>query len=180
MPPRHVSRGGEYVRVAGVDWTDPLDGSYSMARGGRWNAPGAFPIVYLCATKGVARAYLSRKYHGFPYSVDEFAPGAGPDLVTTSVPHATVVDVVTPAGCTAAGLPQTYPLDATGHEVPWPPCQTLGQRWWTAGEPGIACPSATLVTQEGRPQSAGEELAWFQRGILPMTARVAFDAWFWP
>ena len=47
MTPLLVPRGGVYVRVADPDWDDPLSGEFAKARGGRWNAPGAFPVVYL-------------------------------------------------------------------------------------------------------------------------------------
>lgn len=177
---RRVARGGEYFRVADVDWDDPLDGAYSMVRGGRWNPPGSSPVVYLCATRDVARANVARKFRGLPYTAAELAPGAGPDLVTTSIPQARFVDVVTAAGCAAVGLPSTYPLDSDGAEIPWAQCQQLGLQWWAAGENGIACRSAALVTRGGRPRSPGEELAWFQRGKLTAATTLPFEAWFWP
>jgi hypothetical protein len=179
MPARHTERGGEYFRVADVDWEDPLDGSYSMLRGGRWNPPGSFPVVYLCASTAVARANVARRYRGLPYGVTELAPGAGPDLVSTSVTEERFVDVVSDRGCTTAGLPRNYPLNAAGREIPWSRCQPLGQQWWDAGEPGVACRSAALLVSDHNPPSPGEELAWFDRRHLAATARVPFDDWFW-
>src|SRR5947199_199474 len=58
---RTVERRGAYVRVADPGWRDPLDGRHARARGGRWNPPESFPVVYLCATLGVARANVIRK-----------------------------------------------------------------------------------------------------------------------
>ena len=53
---RTIARGGAYVRVADPSWRNPLDGGYSQRVGGRWNARGAFPVVYLCRSVSVARA----------------------------------------------------------------------------------------------------------------------------
>ncbi len=40
--------------------TDPLTGEFAKARGGRWNPPGAFAVVYLNRDEAVARANVLR------------------------------------------------------------------------------------------------------------------------
>jgi RES domain len=172
---RHVRRGGRYLRVADPSWLRPLDGRYARERGGRWNDPGSFAVVYLFGTLDVARSFVLRRFEGHPYSAFDLRPEAGPDLVETDVPEDRFVDVVTEAGCRAAGLPATYPRNQDGSIVPHERCRPIGRRAWDGGEPGIACRSATA-----RPTDAGEELAWFARGPrgLRTRRRTAFAEWF--
>jgi RES domain-containing protein len=171
---RHIRRGGPHYRVADPDWRRPLEGRYAKERGGRWNAPGSFPIVYLFSTVELARSFALHKHRGLPYSVLDMAPDRFPVLVQTQVPEQAHVDVVTNRGCVAATLPPTYPLDEHGTEVPWDRCRPIGQAAWGQGEPGIACRSASA-----RPGDAGEELAWFQRETrLRSSGRQRFDEWF--
>ena len=172
---RHVRRRGRYLRVADPHWIDPLDGRYAAQHGGRWNAPGRFPVVYLTRGLPGARAYVRKKFEGRPYGPELLAPTDAPVLVETDLPDDRYVDVVSAAGCQAVGLPKTYPLDVVGEPLPWSRCQPIGQRAWDAGELGIACRSAL-----GR--AAGEELAWFQRegrARLPMRRRLPFEEWYW-
>lgn len=172
---RHVRRGGRYLRVADPSWLRPLDGRYARDRGGRWNAPGSFPVVYLFSALDVARSFVFARFEGHPYSAFDLRPESGPDLVETDVPEDRFVDVVTDDGCRAAGLPVTYPRDDDGAPVPHERCHPIGGRAFDQGEPGIACRSATA-----RPSDEGEELAWFARGPrgLRTRRRRAFADWF--
>jgi len=169
-----VARGGIYVRVADPDWEGPLSGEFAKARGGRWNAPRAFPVVYLNADERVARANLLHRFAGLPYGPEDLEPAAAPVLVSTVVSDDDFVDVVTDGGCKAAGLPATYPWDDDGTPVPHERCRPVGQAAWDAGLPGIACRSAAQAAPPG-----GEELAWFGRGsrLTPLHVRV-FDDWY--
>jgi hypothetical protein len=163
------------VRVADPHWIDPIDGHDCAELGGRWNAPGSVPVVYLTRGLPGARAFVRRKFADRPYGPELLAPDEAPVLVETELPDERYVDVVSDAGCAAVGLPKTYPLDAVGAEVPWTRCQRIGQRAWNAGELGIACRSALGP-------AAGEELAWFhreRRAALPVRRRRAFDEWYW-
>jgi hypothetical protein len=170
-----VRRGGAYLRVADPSWKDPLDRSYSILDGGRWNAPGSFGVVYLNRTIEVARANVRRRFAGRPYGLEDLEPAEAPVLVSTTVPQGDFVDVVGDAGCRAAGLPDTYPAE-DGEKIPHSRCQPIGRRAWDEGWPGIACRSAA-------PGCDGddEELAWFEREErLPVATTRAFDDWFWP
>jgi RES domain-containing protein len=175
---RLIRRGGRYLRIADPDWDDPLDGSYSIRSGGRWNAPGSFPVCYLSRDLGTARAnarhLLQRRLHGLPITVDDLDPDELPVLVTTEVEDDDFVDVVTSRGCVSAGLPRTYPVGDDGTPVGWERCQPVGQAAWDAGQPGIAGRSAA----EGAP-TRGEELAWFQRQrrLMPIQ-RQPFAEWY--
>ena len=125
---RTIRRGGPYLRVTDPGWDDPLDGSFAAQRGGRWNPPESFPVVYLCRSIEVARANVYRKLAGQPYGPEDLRPGNGPVLVRTSIPEARYLNVVTDAGCRDAGLPRTYPLDSRRRIVPWRRCQPIGLR----------------------------------------------------
>lgn len=166
-----TKRGGSYFRVADPEWAQPLDGSYSMVHGGRWNAPGSFAVVYLNQSVDVARANVLRLLEGQPYGPEDLHPDTAPLLVETAVPEDSFVDAVSAPGLTSLGLPPTYPRASTGTVVPHDICQPIGQAAWDAGHVGIACRSAVAV---------GEELAWFQRSDrLRVNRRRTFDEWFW-
>lgn len=174
MPFRTVTRGGVYVRVADPDWDDPLSGRFAKVRGGRWNAPGAFPVVYLNADERVARANVLHRFAGLPYGPEDLEPSAAPVLVGTAVPEDDFADVVSDAGCVAAALPATYPVDVAGEPVSHGVCQPIGRRVRGAGFPGIACRSAAPAAPPG-----GEELAHFV-GSEPLTPLVVrrFADWY--
>ena len=174
MMPLLVTRGGIYVRVADPGWDDPLSGEYARARGGRWNAPGAFPVVYLNGDERVARANVLQRFEGLPYGPEDLEPSAAPALVSTVLPEDEFVDVASKAGCAAVGLPPTYPVDGDGLPVPHEACQPVGRAAWDADLPGIACRSAAPSAPRG-----GEEMAWFARGkpLTPLEVRGFLD-WF--
>ncbi len=173
---RHVTRSGRFVRVADPDWRRPLDSSFAAVRGGRWNPPGSFPVLYLCASPTVARDVVLGRFAGLPYGLLDFRSGRRPVLIETEVPSHRAADVVTDAGCRAASLPVSYPYDARGRKIGWVRTQPIGRAAWEQGERSIACRSAAM------PQGGdGEELAWFVReraDRLAVSARRSFDEWF--
>jgi len=172
---RHIRRGGRYFRIADPAWEDPLDASYSMAHGGRWNPPGAFPVLYLNRDVQTSRANLNRRFAGRPYGPEMLDPALAPLLIETTVGSRNFVDAVTDDGCLELGLPATYPLDEGGREVGWDRCQPIGLDAWRAGEAGIACRSAAM------PDRIGDGLAVFRRSgdrALRVVARLSFTEWF--
>jgi hypothetical protein len=176
-----IDRDGEYYRVADPAWTDPLDGSYSMRFGGRWNAPASFPVTYLNADSGTARAnarrFLTEQLTGQPFSAEDLDPSELPILISLDIPSDRYLDVVTDAGIVGKGLPATYPLDGMGNVVPWDVCQGVGQKASDEEIPGIACRSAAAHAPSG-----GEELAWFDRhqGQLQAKGTQPFEEWYGP
>jgi len=170
----HVSRGGTYYRVADPQWRDPLDGRRGVAKGGRWNAPESFPVVYLNQTRALARKFVAHKLRDQPYGPEDLDPGGGPTLTTVDLETEDHVDVVTDIGCIAAGLPSSYPRDAAGQTIPHEVCRPIGRTAWDAGEPGVACRSATTTAE-----TTDEELAWFQRTDPPTAVAIEpFVNWF--
>jgi len=171
---RHVSRGGPYLRVADPDWSDPLSAEHARRRGGRWNPPGSFGVIYLNDSVALARAQVLRQLEPRAIRPEDLAPEAGPVLVHTRVPSDEYVDAVSDEGLDELGLPATYPVDERGIGVPHAVCQALGQAAWDAGEPGIACRSAATTAP-----ADGEELAFFARRRLRVQRREPFAEWYW-
>lgn len=171
---RHLERGGRYLRVADPSWSDPLSPTYARRRGGRWNAPGRFGVVYLNASLAVARSQVRHKLETRGIRPEDLARDQGPVLVHTHIPEDRFIDAVSAAGLRAIGLPRTYPLDETGQPVPHERCQPIGQAAWDAGEPGIACRSAATLSPDG-----GEELAFFARRRLSVDTVEDYADWFW-
>ena len=150
-----IVRGGRYVRVADPLWSDPLDPAYAKDAGGRWNPPGAFGVLYLCADVATARANVARLLAGQPFTADDLEPSTAPVLVEVDLPGEAYADAVTPRGLRELGLPASYPRDSRGRPVPHARCQPIGARLYADGSPGVAARSAA-------PGAAGrEELAWF-------------------
>ena len=92
--------GGTYSRVADPDWDDPLDTDFSFASGGRWNAPGTFPVLYLNETLGAARANVSMRLaeqRRLGITLDMLDPWGLPVLV----------DVLVSPGTAVSGLQQS-------------------------------------------------------------------------
>ena len=162
------------MRVADPRWKDPLDGRYAGRRGGRWNPPESFPVVYLCRSVEVARANVHRKLRSQPYGPEDLLREAAPVLVTVAVREDRYLNVVTGAGCAAVGLPRSYPRDGRGRIVPHGRCQPIGERAWERGLPGVAARSAAVPAE-----SDGEELAFFGRRGLRRRAISDFESWFW-
>lgn len=172
-----VERSGEYNRLAEPDWTDPLDTSYSQARGGRWNAPGAFACLYLNDTVAEARIQVLHKLAGLPYGPEDLDPDQQHDLVRVEIPTARYLDCVTDAGLALVGLPRTYPRYGNNRPVGHHACQRVGQQAWANDLPGIACRSAAAGAAK-----TNEELCFFARSDHPrptVTGRTPFADWWW-
>ncbi len=171
---RHVPRGGSYFRVADPEWHDPLAGEHARGRGGRWNPPHSFPVVYVNASVDVARAQVRHRIEPRGIRPEDLDPDAAPVLIHTNVPDDDYVDAVTDGGLAALGLPTTYPQDARGLSIPHDVCQPIGLGAWNDGERGIACRSAARTATAGM-----EELAFFGRRELHPTLSQRFGDWFW-
>jgi RES domain-containing protein len=171
---RHVERGGLYFRVCDPSWADPLDTSFAKRHGGRWNPPGAFGVLYLCATIAVAAGNARRVYEGEIATLFDLLPEQRPDLQVTQVDSMRVVDAATEAGLRSLHLPRTYPIG-----VPWQPCQVIGQRAYRNKENGIACRSAD-ATDRTKIVVEGEELVVFDRAVRYVTRmeRLRFAQWY--
>ena len=106
-----VPDGHEWLRVADPGWDDPIDPSYSLASGGRWNPPGTWPALYLSHDVDTARRQIVRMLEGTPFEPDDLADDSY-DIRVTLPDQQTALDVVSEAGVAAVGLPSTYPATA--------------------------------------------------------------------
>lgn len=148
-------------------WRDPLETSYAKTHGGRWNPPGEFGALYLCATILVAAANARRNYENEIATLYDLLPEQRPDLQRVEVKPASFVDVVTPAGIRALHLPASYPLN-----VSWNRCQTIARKAYVARSAGIACRSSVEIV--------GEELAVFDSflSLVSRGRRLHFVDWY--
>lgn len=169
-----VEIGGLYLRVAEADWSDPLDTTFAEDRGGRWNAPGSYPVLYLNADRETARANVRAKFAGLPYGPEDLDPIDAPHLVEVVVPDGRGCDLRPDVGLAAVGLPVTYPDDGSGQVVGWGPSQAVGLEAYDRGLDGVACRSAA--------PGGHDELAWFPRPDRPRASaggRFEFPDWYW-
>jgi hypothetical protein len=169
-----VRRGGAYNRLAEPDWENPLDTAFSKRAGGRWNAPGAYGVLYLNASERMARIQVEHRLTGQPYDVEDLDPATQHDLVEVDVTETEALDLVSEQGLDAVGLPAGYPLDDEGaitHER----CHPIGQAAYDAPLAAIACRSAATGAA-----TTDEELAVFDRdaGLVTETSRRSFTEWY--
>jgi RES domain-containing protein len=167
----HALTLGEQVwyRVADSAWTDPLDPTYADRAGGRWNAPGDGPTLYLNADRETARAQIPRMLRGTAIDVEDLRDDAPFVLVPVRLPaRQRVADATTDTGLTALGLPRSYPARRDGTEVPWSVCRRSAAVVRRARLRGVLARSAALPD--------GRELAWFPARTARATSAGATEA----
>ena len=172
-----IRRGDSYNRLAEPAWADPLDTSYSRERGGRWNSPGSFGVLYLNRDLRMACRQVQHRLRGQPYGVEDLDESEQHDLVSVDIVERGWLDCITAAGLDAVGLPPTYPRHGNGRPVRHESCQAVGQAAYDDDRPGVACRSAVADASP-----TDEELAVFDRGAdlgVQMTGRQPFADWFW-
>lgn len=150
---------GPVYRYINHRYNEPMDGRPSMRRGGRWNAPGSFPVVYTSCSIDVAVANLWRRYEGEVAQPWDESEEEQADLYEIQIDQDGLVDIASPAGIAGVGLPSTYPSN-----VPRTTTQPIGRRLHREGRPGVWCRSAALPS--------GQEVALFTEFASPMTVRI--------
>jgi RES domain len=172
-----INASGRYLRVADPDWDNPLDGSYARDKGGRWNRPGSYPVVYLNQSLRTARLACVHKYRDLPYGPEDLDEAEAPVLVATDVPDGQHADCLSDAGLEGWGLPTTYPGHPDGRPVNREECWPVGEAAHGAGLDGVACRSAAAGAEPD-----DHELAYFECDNTPKLEPVevvAFNGWFW-
>lgn len=148
--------GHTWWRVADSAWADPLDATWADRVGGRWNAPGDGPTLYVCADLATARAQVPRLLAGTAVDPEDLRDDAPFVLVPVRLPaRQRVADATTDTGLVALGLPRTYPRRPRGGEVPWSACRRAARAVRAAALRGVHARSAATADGTGR------ELAWF-------------------
>lgn len=172
---RYLARGGEYHRVCKPEWSDCSDTRHSL-RGGRWNPPGSFEVLYLNRTERTAALQALANFRGEAHSLLDLRPERRPELQGFEVAEGEFVDAVGSEGLVEIGLPADYPAGHEGGSA-WPVCQGIGSAAHAAGAAGIACRSACAGADPAR----DEELALFVTERRPPATplrRRAFAEWF--
>ncbi len=171
LPDNHV-----WWRIADPDWADPLDPGFAQRRGGRWNPPGSFPVLYLNEDLATAHLNLRGFIARWPYEPEDLRDDRGPTLVGCVLPRRQVVcDAHSAEGLRAAGLPDSYPLDKDGVTVPHSRCRPVGAGARAADLRGVRARSARSRDGDYR------ELAWFPASARSVARRVrtlAYGTWF--
>ena len=167
----------EWLRVADPSWVDPLDSTFAATAGGRWNPPDSFRVLYLNEDVVTARLNLRTFVSPWPYEPEDFRVDTGPVLVGARLPSAQrAIDVHSPAGVKAVGLPASYPIDDSGATVSHNDCQPIGAEANRLGLDGVRCRGAQSPSGEGR------ELAWFPKddgGVPTLASRTSYSDWYW-
>src|ERR1700681_4727460 len=110
---KQVERSGLHFRVCDPSWKDPLDTSYAKSHGGRWNPPGSFGVLNLCATISVAAGNARRAYEGEIATLFDLLPEHRPDWQVVTISPIHVVDAASDAGLRSLRLPLAYPIGAS-------------------------------------------------------------------
>jgi RES domain-containing protein len=174
-----TERVGTYFGIADPSWDAPLGGSHPMRFGGRWNAPGGFPVIYLCPDIATARAsaryLLAEKLGGQAFGAMDLDRSELPTLISVDIPRGEYLDAVSPSGCLGNGLPP--PSDSLQRRLGWADCRRVAQQAWDQGLAGIAW----LCGSEGAPPGS-EELLWFDRHYVRLTPErtQVFEDWYGP
>lgn len=150
-----IPDGHRWLRVAQRDWQDPLDTTFAERRGGRWNPPGSFPVLYLNVDLQTARAQILALLEGQPVRPEDLDDEAYALIAATLPSRQDVADAVSAEGLSALGLPDSYPLDGQGRRIGWTVCQPIGVVIRASALRGVTSRSA--ATSDG----GGRELAWF-------------------
>lgn len=174
--PARLRDGQHWLRVADATWDDPLDPSYARHRGGRWNPPDSFPVLYLNEDLTTARSQIVHMLDGWPVDAEDLDPPFV--LVTVVLPRRQIAaDAVSDEGLDHLGLPPTYPLRGSAL-ISHDECRPIGAAVKLVGLRGVHARSA--VTPDG----SGRELAWFPaRRSSKATAvgeAIPFDRWWHP
>lgn len=125
-----------------------IDGTHAQKKGGRWNPPESYEVLYTSCTEAVAIANLRQKYRGRSFQLSHLAEEDEPDLYDLEVDQERLVDAVSEPGLHGLGLSPAYPA-GIGHNV----TQPIGASLHGEGYAGVWCRSAAEPT--------GQEIALF-------------------
>ena len=152
-------RHGPLLRVVQRGWQAPLDPSYARREGGRWNAPGSFPVLYTCCSERVARAVVYGRLQRAAVVLADLLDAARPQLVEIAW-SGSLVDAISSGGLAAVGLPDAYP-DDVGYDGTRP----LGATWAGSGHEGVVCRSAA-ISRTGLRSWSGDHRPWGEAALF--------------
>lgn len=145
-------------------WGDPTDSSYSQTvDDNRWNTR-AFPALYCCCSRRVARGVVQERF-GNDIVLEDLNPEVMPDLAQITW-TGEVVDVASPKGSRANGFSRRYPEGATIAD-----CQRAAASWHGDGLEGVLCRSASLHRLGAESKWASDHQAWGEVAIFTDISR---------
>lgn len=135
--------GAQLSAFTGQGWRqlspryDPLSGEGARLHGGRFNAPGSFPVLYVCQSRPCAVAEFKRLGGRQTIGVEGLLPRM---LFRYEIALDRVLDLTSEDTRAQVGVS----LDVlTGPD--WTACQELGSIVHALGAQGVSSPSATGV-----------------------------------
>jgi len=170
-----TSYSGTLFRVIPHTAADPLDTSFARDRGGRWNPPNSFPVLYSFTNQALARDYAQSQLAGGMLTLDEAEPEALSDLLVLTCNYPRLVDAASNAGLQALNLPSAYPV---GFIATWAATQPIGLALYTAGNAGLVTRSASATSWAGPFVNWGEVAIFIDHAPLPtLVERVPYKDW---
>ena len=135
----HVAFVGETFRHMAARWDDPLTGEGARIRGGRFNPPDSFPVLYLCTSRSCTVAELRRLGRRQPIGVEGLLPRV---LYRYETVLDRVLDLTSQATLEQLGITDQQ---VTGGDLTIP--RRIGEAAHATGSQAIKAPSATGVDQ---------------------------------
>lgn len=135
----HVAYAGETFRHMAKRWDDPLSGDGARIRGGRFNPPDSFPVLYLCTTRPCTVAELRQLGRRQPIGVEGLLPRV---LYRYQTSLDLVLDLTSDATLEHLGVSRQQVI---GSDLTIP--RQIGESAHAAGSQAIRAPSATGVDQ---------------------------------
>ncbi len=151
-------------RIIRVNWTDPLDASFSQSSGdNRWNT-GHFPALYCCCSEVVAKAVAEDVFAYTGVNLSDLQPEYRPQVVRISW-SGDVVDVISAQGIQGVGLPIGYPAGADKSQT-----RNLAEQWVRDGSEGVVCRSASMM-KKGLSNWNGVHEPWGELAVFVSEAK---------
>ncbi len=170
-----TSYSGTLFRVIPHTAVDPLGTNFAQERGGRWNPPNSFPVLYAFTNRALAREYAQSQLAQGVLTLDEAQPEALSDLLVLTCDYPRLVDAASDAGLQALNLPTSYPVGFIGT---WAATQPIGLALYTVGNGGLVTRSASSTSWTGPFINWGEVAIFTDKAPLPtLVDRVSYEEW---
>lgn len=135
----HVTYVGEAFRHMAARWDDPLSSEGARIRGGRFNPPDSFPVLYLCTTRPCTVAELRHLGRRQLIGVEGLLPRV---LYRYEVSLDRMLDLTSAATLEHLGITEQQ---VTGSDLSIP--RQIGELAHATGSQAIRAPSSTGVDQ---------------------------------
>lgn len=135
----HVAYAGDAFRHMAARWDDPLSAEGARIRGGRFNPPDSFPVLYLCTTRPCTVAELRHLGRRQTVGVEGLLPRL---LYRYETSLHRVLDLTSETTLEHLGITEQQ---VTGSDLTIP--RQIGESAHATGSQAIKAPSATGVDQ---------------------------------